>query len=90
MKLEPLEELNMYRLRNSLHTEKLLLSLMTAYMKLHFEAGSEEERLMYKGASFACKAIIQGNKKAEEIVEHTNDVDEQVKIWTSFKNLLKL
>lgn len=91
VKADPKDEIQLYRLRDQDNTIKLLKTLMTAYTLLYFEAKSEEERAIVKGAALALRSILQGNQMAEKIIsEEKDDIDKQVKRWVQFKKIFKL
>ena len=90
MKLDVADEFKMYRMANSEYTVKLMKHLMTSCTVLHFEAQNEEERLMCKGAALAMKAIVKGNQAVEQIVEKTNNPDEQVALWKKSGRIFKI
>ena len=71
-------EFRMFLLKDNEDTLKLIKSLATAQVMLHFEAGNEEGRLKAKGAAEMLKMIKEAHLAAWEIHSRDIDIDEKM------------
>ena len=84
VKLEPFQELSYYLFRTPDDVNRLIKSLLTAQTLWHFEARSEEERIMAKGAALILKTMKEAHEAAEEIYD-MQDKLRSTSDWIKFK-----
>ena len=78
------DELTLYLFRRPEDVEKMLKSLMTSQILWHFEAKSDEERWVAKGAAMILKIMKNSHRKAIEVYDE-QDIDESVARWKSYR-----
>jgi len=84
VKIDPEEEMELYKFKSSANVFKLLKGNITIQTLKHFEAKTEQERWMIKGASLALQILKDRHLyalKLDEIV----DKKQKLKLWTSLK-----
>lgn len=78
------EEVRLYTFYKKEDTEKLIKSLITAQTLRHYQALSEEERLMAKGAANILMIIRDCHAVADEIYD-IGDIEVMTKDWLKWK-----
>jgi len=68
-------------------TIKLLKKTLTAQTVRYFEATSEEERMMTKGAANILKIILDGHERAMRIDKLNATLDRKVEYWARYKEI---
>lgn len=84
VKLTPEEEVEAYRMRSPASALKVLKSNITIQTLRHFEAKTEQERWMVKGASLALQVIKDRHLLATKIGEIKDPV-KRLTAWKKFK-----
>jgi len=84
VKMHGIEELRAYTFQDQELTEKLIKTMLTAQTLWHFEAQSDEERLITKGAALVLKTLKNTHDKAIEIYDHSNP-DKSLVDWIKYK-----
>ena len=84
VKISGVEELKAYTFKDPILTEKLLKSILTAQTLWHFDARSEEERMIAKGAALVLKIIKDSHNEALRIYD-SKDIDKSVSDWVKYK-----
>lgn len=84
VKLSAEDELEAYRFTTSLGILKVLKSNITIQTLRHFEARSEQERWMVKGASLALQVIKDRHIYAVKL-ESVKDKSKRLSLWEKFK-----
>lgn len=85
VKLTDEQELDMYQFKTPLAVEKVLKSNITIQTLRHFEAKSEQERWMVKGAALALQLLKDRHNFAKAVVIDTKDKNKMLKMWKEFK-----
>jgi hypothetical protein len=85
IKMDETEEMKAYRFSGQESTYKVLKSVLTAQVLWHFEAKSEDEKLITKGSALVLKIILDAHRAAE-VAAKTKDEQEALKIWRTYKN----
>ncbi len=85
VKLSDEQELDLYQFRTPLAVEKVLKSNITIQTLRHFEATTDQERWMVKGAALALQLIKDRHNFAKAVVLDTKDKEKRVKLWKAFK-----
>lgn len=83
-KLKPEEELEAYRFTNSMGIEKIIRSNITIQTLRHFEAKTDQERWMVKGAALALQVIKDRHVYAVKL-NSIKDKKKRVELWKKFK-----
>jgi hypothetical protein len=83
-KMDDYQEMTAYLFKSPGDVEKLLKTLLTAQTLWHFEAKTEEERLMAKGAANILKVMRQAHEFAEEVYDIQDKLG-SAKQWRNFK-----
>ncbi len=78
------DEIKYYTMKDYDKISHLLKSVMTAQVMRHYEAKTEEERLMAKGAASILKIIKDAHEFALDVSD-IKDKDKQMKEWARFK-----
>jgi len=78
------DEISYYTMKDYGKISHLLKSVMTAQVMRHYEATTEEERLMAKGAASILKIIKDAHEYALNISD-VEDKDKRLKGWAKFK-----
>ncbi len=78
-------ELQFYTFEKPDYVRDVLKSAMTAQTLWHFEAKSDEERWMAKGAALFIKNLLAGHIKAQEIMSADIEEEKQLIAWQKFK-----
>lgn len=89
VKLSDEQELDMYQFRTVSAVEKVLKSNITMQTLRHFEATSDQERWMVKGAALALQVIKDRHNFALAVVADTKDKNKRLKLWKEFKLIKK-
>lgn len=84
VKLKPEEELEAYLLKSSSSTLKVLKSNITIQTLRHFEAKTDQERWMVKGASLALQVIKDRHLYAVNLNE-IKEKKKKLELWSKFK-----
>lgn len=82
-KMTPAKELGAYLFRDSESTAQILQAVMTGYAVLHFEAKTDEERLIMKGGALAIKSLLLNHKAAQYINKEAKSVEKALEMWKS-------
>ena len=85
VKLSDEQELDLYQFKTPLAVEKVLKSNITIQTLRHFEAKSEQERWMVKGAALALQLLKDRHNFAKAVVVDTKDKNKRLKMWKEFK-----
>ena len=85
MNLTPSEELQLYLMRTPEDTQKLIKSLMTSQTLWYWEAKSDEERWIAKGAAMMLKVIKNTHIAAIEIYDQ-HDLDLSEEKWKKYRS----
>lgn len=78
-------ELKYYAFSKEEHIAEVLKASMTAQTLWHFEARSDEERWMAKGAALFIKNLLAAHAEVQKIISNIPDEDKQVIAWKKFK-----
>ena len=84
-KLSSEEEFTLYKFGYPRDIVKLIKYLQTAQIMWHYQAKTDEERAIVKGASMILKIMIDSHNEAMEITEHESDEAKQLQYWNRFK-----
>jgi hypothetical protein len=79
------EELKLYTFEKPEYVIELLKASMTAQTLWHFEAKTNDERMIAKGAALFIKNLLAGNKKAMEIMTVEPEEEKRLQAWRKFK-----
>lgn len=82
------EEMDLYRMSTHEKTIKLIRHLITAQMLKHWDAQSEEERYIAKGAGMMLKVMKDCNRAAIEFSK-IEDLDVRLKEWRKYKKIYR-
>lgn len=80
------DELDLYLFKTPEDVDKLIKSLMTSQTLWYFEANSEEERCIAKGAALILKVMKNTHNKAKDIYD-ANDIDGSVSKWKKHRQV---
>jgi hypothetical protein len=86
VKLTPEEELEFYQLSGPQSALRVLKSNITVQTLRHFEAKTEQERWMVKGAALALQLIKDRHLLAVKL-DGVKDPKRKMKMWQEFKIL---
>lgn len=78
-------ELKFYTFSKPEYVIDVLKAVMTAQVMWHWEAKSDAERDMAKGASLAIKNILAGHTEATKIMIEEPEETRQLEKWRKFK-----
>lgn len=81
-KLTPEQEMNKYLFKNSVDTLDIIKASITTQTLRHFEATSNQERWMVKGAALALKYLKDQHLKALRVEKIKTD-EKKLKEWLS-------
>ena len=79
------EEFNLFRMTNPNDITKLLKSFMTAQTSWYWEAKTDKERDIAKGAAMMLKILTDGHQTAMNIIEMESEEDKQYQMWSKYK-----
>lgn len=82
--LTPEEELTLYLFKQPEDVERLIKSLTTSQVLWHFEAKSDEERWVAKGAAMVLKIMKRSHYKAMDVYD-AQDIDGSITRWKSYR-----
>ena len=83
-KLSDEDELKMYQFKSSYDVLQVLKSNITVQTLRHFEAKTEQERWMVKGAALALQLIKDRHAYASQL-ESVKDKKKKIKAWQDIK-----
>lgn len=83
-KMDDIDEVSCYRFKNNEDTIKIIKRNLTAQTLWHYQANSEEERWMAKGAANMLMIMRDCNKKALAIYKQ-EDPDRSLSEWRKWK-----
>ncbi len=78
-------ELKFYAFDKPEHVIEVLKSAMTAQTLWYFEAKTEEERWIAKGASLFIKNLLAGHLESTRIMLAESEEEKQLMLWQKFK-----
>jgi|AntAceMinimDraft_18_1070375.scaffolds.fasta_scaffold02600_9 hypothetical protein len=81
-KLRPEEEMELYKFKSAANVHRIIKSNITVQTLKHFEAKTEQERWMIKGASLALQILKDKHLYALKL-EKVKSKKERIKMWTN-------
>lgn len=84
LKLTDEEEMELYKFNSSDSVVKVLKNNITNQTLRHFNANTEQERWMIKGAALTLK-LIKDRHNYALMINELKDKDKKIKAWKSFK-----
>lgn len=87
-KIDEMEQLKAYRFRDNEATLSIIKANITAQTLWHFEARTDEERWLAKGAVLMLKTMKDAHAKAIKIYD-PNNPDKSLEEWRKYRKLHK-
>ena len=84
IKVDQDDEMKLFLFSTPEDTEKLIRALLTNQTIKHWEAGSDEERLLTRGAAIMLKVLRDGHRIASEVYDE-KELDKSLIKWKSKK-----